>query len=496
MNERWHIYREGEALGPFTAVEIRAQLRAGEVDPFDLVGREGSTLRRELVEVDELFARADASDDAKPFSLKSVSDGTSAVASATGQRRINRVVASEANTPEQRGFIPSAEAMQRNLHLASAEAVQATRVSRESTPIRAPEPVKRRRKDPKHFNLRDGKGRVWGPLSASEIQNLFYKGIVDKKVVVLKESSTAVVPVDKFVAVFAQSKGGVRQRQQGAHPALVSATPHLTTLQSLALAQSLRMEKVRVQRLITKLLMVAAFALLALSAWLVIKKSGSDWVEKIWESGPTNVLRNSIKDRKISPPRAELKSPLPQRPVVASTQKPASAAAVTSKPPARVDKPTNATGSLRKERNDRRRQPARDKRQVREKSRTSEARAEKKRRQEARRLARAPLVAAKKPAPVVQPSAAPAKPAGTNLNALTDGQQVTRLGPLHYDPAAIAQCTGACVISFSGFGGSVSGRFFKDGFGEALAARKGSAYITGIVRKTGSSAMILIQDVQ
>ena len=91
---------------------------------------------------------------------------------------------------------------------------------------------------------------------------------------------------------------------------------------------------------------------------------------------------------------------------------------------------------------------------------------------------------------------APRKPVGPSVASLTDGQQVTHLGPFRYDPAAIAKCTGACVVPFSGPGGGVVGRFFKAGFGEAFTAHKGSAYLSGIVRQNGGSTTILIQNVE
>src|SRR5689334_5715430 len=55
VSDRWIIIKNGQSVGPLTAEEIRASLRDGSFDPFDLVMREGSSVRRELVEVDELF---------------------------------------------------------------------------------------------------------------------------------------------------------------------------------------------------------------------------------------------------------------------------------------------------------------------------------------------------------------------------------------------------------------------------------------------------------
>lgn len=60
--KRWTVYRRGEALGTFTAPEIREQLRKGALSTGDFVSAEGSALQQELIEIDEIFSSANDQD--------------------------------------------------------------------------------------------------------------------------------------------------------------------------------------------------------------------------------------------------------------------------------------------------------------------------------------------------------------------------------------------------------------------------------------------------
>lgn len=55
MSQRWLVHSGVEVFGPWTAEEVRGQLRAGRIDAFDLVSLEGSARKRPLVDVDEIF---------------------------------------------------------------------------------------------------------------------------------------------------------------------------------------------------------------------------------------------------------------------------------------------------------------------------------------------------------------------------------------------------------------------------------------------------------
>ena len=55
MSARWLIHSRDRTFGPWTAVQVRDELRAGRIDPFDMASKEGSSLKRPLVEIDEIF---------------------------------------------------------------------------------------------------------------------------------------------------------------------------------------------------------------------------------------------------------------------------------------------------------------------------------------------------------------------------------------------------------------------------------------------------------
>lgn len=56
MNARWLVHCGDEALGPWSAEQVREELRAGRIDPFDLVVLEGGSKKRPLIDVDEIFS--------------------------------------------------------------------------------------------------------------------------------------------------------------------------------------------------------------------------------------------------------------------------------------------------------------------------------------------------------------------------------------------------------------------------------------------------------
>lgn len=55
MAHRWLIHSRDRTLGPWTSIQVRDELRAGRIDPFDMACKEGGTVKRPLVEVDEIF---------------------------------------------------------------------------------------------------------------------------------------------------------------------------------------------------------------------------------------------------------------------------------------------------------------------------------------------------------------------------------------------------------------------------------------------------------
>ncbi len=55
MAVEWNVHSGAEVFGPWSASRIRDELRAGRIDAFDLVSVVGSSVKRSLVEVDQIF---------------------------------------------------------------------------------------------------------------------------------------------------------------------------------------------------------------------------------------------------------------------------------------------------------------------------------------------------------------------------------------------------------------------------------------------------------
>ncbi|MEI6399569.1 MAG: hypothetical protein WCO71_12435, partial [Pseudomonadota bacterium] len=55
MAVEWNVHSGAQVFGPWSASRIRDELRAGRIDAFDLVSVVGSSVKRSLVEVDQIF---------------------------------------------------------------------------------------------------------------------------------------------------------------------------------------------------------------------------------------------------------------------------------------------------------------------------------------------------------------------------------------------------------------------------------------------------------
>jgi hypothetical protein len=387
----------------------------------------------------------------------------------------------------------------------------------------------------------DGHGRVLGPISAREIQALFFKGVLDGSVVVMKNGSRSRVRIDKFVAVYSQQRGGRPSAQAGggmagtAHPVVQGPLQvgRLTTRQIMKAAY-LEREKLT-------LLAYLLSALLVVLAGLVLWRSGgAGWFAK---------ALNEVEElgERLEEPAGESR-PRPKTKLQKSPKLKSSKARDDRKArAARLEREAERRREAEEERVVERR--AEKRRTEREKKRLAEARREErfaaqreeeqrrrqlaerrkqeleKRRLEARRridaewrnrerlealrkqreaikakLAKKTNAPKAKPAsaPAPQPAKAakPAKASGPQVAALVDGQQVTRLGPMSFNRAQIEGCEAACSVTFSGAGGTVTAKFFKTVWGPTLLSKSGGVYLTGLVRKSGGSTAIILSNVQ
>lgn len=471
MSDRWFIIKDGKALGPFTPEEIRQSLREGTFDPFDLVTREGSSVRRELVEVDELF-----------YTTKVVYAGDQPSASGQAPSAASEAFAPSGNLPMAReatqasGGVP--EGGNGVLQLASAaRATLASQAPNRSSPAPQQSPSRKRRRDPKRFQVMDPRGRVLGPISASEIQALFYKGVLDKDVKVMRDGSKAQVPVARFVAIYSETNRAKRAMQQGAHPAMQGG---------ISRAQSVPVPRIAMgtpSSSVSPIAVVAiVFALLfgGIAVYVFLKGADS------W----------SARER---PAATKVDKPRGQRRVV----RPLPDGKRDAPPSQQTAKPTPAELKKAERMADLKRQRAKllELKQRRE----ATQRGQKGKNKLAKTVAVTKPV--QKPGPVQKPVPTPVqKPAQTStpppalkpsgVQSLQDGQQVQKLGPMTFDKSALQACEGSCNLTFTGAGGSVKVAFFKQVWGPALEGKSGGVYLSGLVKKNGDAVKIILSNVQ
>ena len=312
MSELWNIYKDGRQIGPLTASDIRRGLREGEFDPFDLVAREGSNLRRELVEVDELF-----------FTSQVVYGNDAASSTAQMQAVTQELSKSKAQVsgfqPSKIGVAPKADdqiktqeprptsPMLGQGHLALAD--QGATVPSLASSTR-PRPVRRQR-NPKHFLLMNSVGRVLGPMSATEVQSLYFRGVLANDVVVMRPGSEAKIKLSRFISVLSGNRSSKAQTQ-GAHP--------VTGILALLAPNRQRMifstSPFGLQPMATVALIAAFMLFLATGLLLIEHKTGklSALADRLTHRSPTTTPAGKIGGQNThrKPPAKTASLPLPE----------------------------------------------------------------------------------------------------------------------------------------------------------------------------------------
>lgn len=526
MSERWLIYKNDQTLGPFTSEEVRNALRDGSLDPFDLVAREGSSVQRELLEVDEIF----------------VSTKVVFVEGAASHEEQPEPVALRQVPGERATEPPARPGVYGQGHLALASDAQGTQ------PSQAPKPGQgqaKRRRDPKHFYILDAKGRRLGPVTAGEIQTLFYKGVLDKSARILRDGSQAKVPVNKFVAVYAEGKNG-QNFLQGSHPQMAQRVgPKIAPARGVVVVSRMQVSLVTVLSLIAATLLTIATVVLLRKAirsedptpvageTLPSRKSSAAKLQREhYEPAPRSDLAPNGQHRLRADPRTagdsrrkhkrknvanqiRLKQETREKRAKTAPQRLQAGAALPRQafPDSESVHPRNRSGSQREGRllsKSTMPNPRLDSSRLSPPAATENQRAQK-RSPQGHIAAVAPVAAAgphpkagnqqaippPKPNPVpapYPPSATP--PSSRGVAALANASQANRLGPMTFDRQALAKCTNACTLMFTGAGGSVRGAFFKQAWGPTLAGKRGGVYLTGRIIRDGGGVKIIVANVQ
>ena len=237
MAGRWYVHRNDQQHGPFMAEEIRQGLRDGHFDPFDLISREGSHVRVELMEIDEIFmhSQIEYMPSAAEQRLDLAAGGGGGVAGGHPGGGGAFLGGAAAEVPAKRRGAAAAQVQPGGM-IAIARGPAANRGKADS---------------PKRFFLVESGGRIIGPMAAGEIQAAWAKGGLDKSLMVQKNNSPAKVPIAKFVHLYAMAKINGAQGQ--------------TQVTSPMLSQMIRVEAHRLGRIRRWLFPILGFVVLGLA---------------------------------------------------------------------------------------------------------------------------------------------------------------------------------------------------------------------------------------
>jgi hypothetical protein len=486
MAKAWIVYKDDETLGPFDAAEIRELLRDGTLDPFDQVAQQGSQIKRELVEVDEIFyaennlkfgsGTSPGSTAAQNVFGSNTEPSISAIkdVGSSPKTSVSTMAPSRDDGPDELDLLTNNSSSARNMPTVPAtvptpgmkllladHAAVATGAGQElvkSDKGRNRSPASRPRKDPKKFQIVDEAGRVLGPLSAGEIQALFFKGVLGASVRVMKVGTNSKVPVKKFVAVYTQSKGQ-NHVQQGAHPQMAARPPQVQRGPSYSSPHTANPTQWMVA--------VMMAIVLAGGGWFGYELMKNHKISFSWfaKEKRQSSAKKSKKSKKLNSSKGSLPRPKayknkykkPKKQYFRKKPKKKNSIYKRQTKPKYVQKPTPRKAKLVR--------PSTFKK------------------------AYAPKRVAYKPKKSVGYT-------GPKVSTLRAGMNVSGLGPMAFDVGAVKSCKMKCNVQMVGAGGRVTVKFFKIHYADKLLSRGGRVWISGLVQKAGGQTTILLNDVR
>lgn len=458
MAGRWFVHRNDQQLGPYSSGDIRQGLRDGRFDPFDLISREGSHVRIELMEVDEIFMHSQ-------IELQAASGEASltqgAVAEPSGQGAYLGGAAAEVS--------PRLTVVGGNGNARPAGGAQESPGRLQGLLGLGSKQPRAKNNSPKRFFLVDGSGKITGPLAASDIQMAWAKGTLDRSLMVQKTNSPAKVPVAKFVHFYAMAK-------------LSSAGGNTVT--SPMLSQMIRVEAERRGRLRQMLLPIMAGIVLLLAialSYTYFKGTAVAPKKNNRKSVPSKVVtEKSGKPAVLQPPATRplpRAKPQPQRSVPrqsvrqnASLSRPQPPPYVRPQQRGKVDAPPSSW-----------RAPP-----TRKSANVPVAR---------QPVARPPVVT---PIPPRQPQAvAKVAPVQQTPQVVAPPvSAVATIGGATFKSADLDACSMKCRIPFTAKGEKITVVFFKGAFADQLNAKRGPFVLSGQLTQDANGKTLLLQQVK
>ncbi len=452
--KKWEVFKDGKSLGAMTAKQIRQALREGVIDPFDMVSAEGSTIKSELVEVDEIF-NEEAGTNVKetPPSQAPTSEIPS------------KIINLDHPPPEAhktRQF-PEVPAFPEDSKLGSSSFNRSSKGDSRKIPG-GTDKIK-----VKKFFLIDDKKRVLGPISATEIQSLFQRGIIANSVKVQKVDGTKLVSVRQFIANYSDKRIKALADQAAAAKAGNPSSKVLNELYQNMKSKRMAQKKFPVPLAWGAVIgtIAAVVAYLLLSGDINYSDQGKRRTAK--KAAPALSSKQELKkvDKSTAKPPGRALKPAPKpspRPKIRNIRKKtsrpkSSSRKATSRPPARPLSVPTSSSSL------------------------------------------TPTPPEPRPVAPALPSskskASPGSKRGTIAAVLDKIGGVVTISSLQYTPEDLEKCPLKCRLKFKDPAGNVlEAVFFKGAYYEALKSNPGNVTITGSSKLEGSTLVILLQDVR
>lgn len=456
MSARWFIHSRDRTFGPWTAIQVRDELRAGRVDPFDMACKEGSTVKRPLVEVDEIFQTSRV----QMAELVSMPDEETHIEVAHETKRA-------VNEPEVRA------AAQTSREPPSASMLDRPRPSQFQALAAAArlDPPGNEARRPKQYYVTDSTGRSYGPLSSGEVMKLWHSGRLDSRAVVERGNSPKRINIQKFVGFY-----------QNAAPSGVAFLPTRAAQPFQARYITVVSESAP-KPLIVIAVLVAAGALVflgmtmrdhlppQLSRFIPKSKTVSNIQHFDLKSIESMVINGNATQPSFTPvPRAQeqqqLQPPSSLAPIEIKPTKPGKKIMPKPAPRKRTTAP-----------------PRKSYRYVPPADRWAPVNSAAQR--PAKPLVKPAPVAASKVKPVMTPAA------GASKKEFTDGATQTLSG-YRFSQSDLSACNGKCKLPMTGPQGPVTAIFFKEALGKSFEGKTSTVSVTGILRKQPSGSWNII----
>lgn len=447
MAQRWIIHSRDRTLGPWTGMQVREELRAGRVDPFDMVSQEHGTIKRPLVEVDEIFqsSRVQMGELLKESSIP-LQGGGAKVTQVSESLNLPDAAAS-GSTYDPDPPRPS------QFQALAAEA-------RLSSPYNKPG----RSTGRKHYIVIDSTGRVMGPMASSEILDLWQRGMLDARSIVQRKDQPRKISIQKFISFYERAApsgfaflthdyGESAGYRYGTKSASQGPMVWFAVIMTIVALGFLGMTLYQKQSISSK----PKKAVPALKHRFDLK-ANEDLVGRIAQSATPQVKANGAPANKLESLPEVIVTPSVSKPNPVAKSKASSRSA---NPPRRYTPPPRYGSSYSRP----------------------------------KQLPPTPAARSQTPAVASSSSVLRQQASGSSfvspLASWTDGATVSISG-YRFAPAALAACQGKCKVPMSGPKGPITAVFFKQAHGPALSKKAGGATLTGIIRKQPSGEWQLI----